>query len=113
MANELPLTAPEEGVYIIDAAFKDEDGVAVVPDNVDWKLVDKQGTEIRSATAVTPLATSMAFLLSGADLVIPDAVDGDVDRYFRVVYTYTSGTFGVVVQSSEAKFDIENQKGQA
>ncbi len=113
MATTLPLTAPEEGVYIVDAAFKDEDGVAIVPDNVDWKLVDKQGTTIKSATAVTPLAANMSFLLSGDDLKIPDAVDGDVDRYFRVVYTYTSGTFGILIQSSEAKFDIENHKGQA
>jgi len=113
MAAKLDLTAPEEGVYIVDADFKDEDGDPVVPTNVDWKLVDKQGATIASATGVTPVAASMSFLLSGDDLAIPDGVVGDVDRYFRVTFDYVSGTFGAVTTSSEVPFDIENHKAQA
>ena len=113
MTAKLDLTAPEEGVYIVDADFKDEDGNAVVPTNVDWKLVDKQGTTVVSDTGVTPVAASMSFLLSGNDLAIPDGVEGDVDRYFRVTYSYVSGTFGALTTSSEVPFDIENHKGLA
>jgi hypothetical protein len=41
-----PLTdeAVEKSTYIINCAFTDEEGYAVIPDSLDWTLSDESGT---------------------------------------------------------------------
>lgn len=114
MTTELSLRAPEEGIYVIDAAFYDEASppAPVVPTAVSWKLVDHAGTLIANDTAAPgDLDYTMAFLLSGTDLAIPDGAVGEVARHFRISYTYVS-SLGTLTQTAEATFWIENHVAQ-
>jgi hypothetical protein len=108
MTTELPLVAQEEGTYVINAAFKDEDGADVVPDSATWTLSDEEGNIVnsRNEITITGLATSKDIVLSGDDLALTAALHGNT-RVFLIEGTYTS-TLGVLPLKEQAKFDIEN-----
>lgn len=68
----LSTLAPEEGTYIIEVGFTDEEGDSVVPDNgLTWTLTDVDGNVInsRSNVAIASAAT-INIVLSGNDLAI-------------------------------------------
>ena len=71
MTDTLEEHAKEESTYIITAAFTDEDAEAVIPDSVEWSLLNPStGAVINSREDVseTP-AASVDILLYGDDLV--------------------------------------------
>ena len=61
--------AKDGSTYVVTADFTDEDGVAVIPNSIEYKLTDINGSVIngKSAEAVTP-ASSVEIVLSGLDL---------------------------------------------
>jgi len=69
MATLLTVTATEDSTYVVNVSFTDEDGNAVVPNDVAWSLKDKSGSIIndRSDVSETP-ASSIDIVLSGDDL---------------------------------------------
>lgn len=71
MPTKLTTDANEESTYVINVAFTDEDGTAVVPDSVEWSLHDEDGDVInsKSAQSETP-ASNIDITLSGDDLSI-------------------------------------------
>lgn len=114
MATRLEDLAEEEGTYVINLAWLDEDDNPVTPTTMAWDLVDGLGNEINGRTNVpiTGLSTSNDIPLSGNDLAIPDSIDVDVDRYLRYYGTYIS-TLGTLPLTGEIVFTIENHKAKA
>lgn len=83
MPTTITTKAEEGSTYIIRVAFKDEDGNAVMPDTVYWKLTDSDGNVInsRNVVSVTPGLT-VDITLSGDDLVV---VSGKGSNKMRVI----------------------------
>lgn len=63
--------AVEKSHMGIVAAFKDENGDAVVPDSIQWTLTDENGTIVngRQDESITPASSAM-IVLKGDDLQI-------------------------------------------
>lgn len=106
MPTELKTKAVEESTYVVNAAFTDEDGAAVVPNTgLNWTLTDDHGVVInsRDAVAITP-ATAVDIVLKGDDL----AMSGDsVVRVVTIEGTYDSGTLGAGLPIKDrAVFDV-------
>lgn len=74
MPTTLTTRAIDKSTYVINCAFTDEAGAAVIPDSITWTLTDDAGTVInsRSAVAVAPPAASIDIVLSGNDLKYSD-----------------------------------------
>lgn len=63
------LTANEGGSKVVTAVFTDEDGADVVPNSVNWTLVNEAGSVINSReNVVVSVAQSVSIVLSGDDL---------------------------------------------
>jgi len=88
-AAVLDKQAIQSSTYIVNAAFTDEDGGAVVPDTLTWTLKDAAGTVIngRDAIVITP-ATSVDILLKGDDLA--PGTDDVAKLLLTTDATYTS-----------------------
>jgi hypothetical protein len=71
MTVELQTKATENSSYVVTVSFEDEDGDAVIPNEITWTLKDEDtGLVVNSRTAVsiaTP-AASNDILLKGDDL---------------------------------------------
>ena len=113
MGNTTLTTRPvEEGTFIINAAYTDEDGNAVTPQTMAWTLTDIDGNVINSRSAVdlSPMATSHNVVLKGDDLAIQDAADNG-RRIVTFVGTYNSITYGNGLGlNAECHFRIERLK---
>ena len=98
--------ATERSTYVVDVAFRDEDGAAVVPTSAVWTLTDDLGTAIneREDEAITP-AASVAIVLSGADLAVAGAVA--VTRILTVEAVYTSDLGADLPLKQEIRFVID------
>jgi len=108
MATNLSLLAPEQGTYVINAVFTDEDSASVVPDSLTWTLTDNRGTVINSRLDVsaTP-AASVDILLTGADLDIDDGAE----RQILIEGTYTSTLGSGLPIKEQAHFWIDDFVG--
>ena len=73
MSGHLKISAIEEGLIAITAAFLDEDGAAVVPNELTWSLADQDGAVVngREDEAITP-AAEVVIVLQGDDLALPE-----------------------------------------
>jgi len=91
MPTTITTKVEEESTAIFQVAFKDEDGNAVMPDSVYWKLTDSDGNVInsRSAVSVTPGLT-VDITLSGDDLVVISGKGSNKMRVITVWGTYDS-----------------------
>jgi len=90
----LTLRAKEEGLYVITAAFFDEDDAAVTPNNdITWTLTDDRNNIINARDAVSiAQASSVVIVLKGDDLaLINRSVKG---RVVTVKATYDSVSLG-------------------
>jgi hypothetical protein len=85
--------AVEKSTLIVTAAFTDEDGNAVTPNNITWTWTDEDGTVINSredVVVVTP-AASVNIVLYGDDLQILSAESAaEVIRIVTLEYDYDS-----------------------
>jgi len=91
MPTTLTTKAEEQSTYVIQVDFADEDGNAVVPDTVNWKLTDSDGNVInsRSSESVTP-ATTVYITLQGDDLQVITGKGSNKKRVLTVWGTYDS-----------------------
>jgi len=106
----LTTNAKEEGAYTITATYTDEDGDAMTPNSVNWKLTDTAGNVInsRSAETETP-GTSNDITLSGDDLAV--TYRGDVKRILTIWGTYDSSYGTDLKYSDEVGFNIDELIG--
>ena len=98
--------ATEEGTYIINAAFTDEDDNAVVPDSISWTLTDVVGTVIndRLHEVISP-AADVDIVLSGNDLAIGTS---GTKRVLTIEAVYDSAAGDDLPLTDEASFDVED-----
>ena len=92
MPTILSVKAIEESIFVITAAFTNEEGDAVAPTAATWTLSDKQGTIINSREDVvisSPTATE-DIVLSGDDLAFQAGERKTAERVLTVEWTYNS-----------------------
>jgi len=83
--------AIEQSTYVVNCAFLDEDGDAVVPTALTWSLTSLSGVVIndRSDVVVSSPSSSEDIVLSGDDLVI-STIPSENSRVLTVEATYNS-----------------------
>lgn len=93
--------AVEKSTYAVSAAFTDEDGAAVTPNSVTWRLEDDYGRTINSRTAqsVTP-GESVTIVLSGDDLLLFDQ-DNDSEIRRLIIDAPYNSSLGSNLSNSE------------
>jgi hypothetical protein len=102
-----------EGSGVILAAFNDENGDPVTPDQASWSLIDKNGNIInyRKNVNISPLSTSASILLTRLDLR-PDITQKfgvNQKRILRIKGSFTSSVFGPGIPiNSDLEFYVEN-----
>lgn len=105
----LSTRAPEEGTYVITAAFTDEAGAAVVPNaGLTWTLTDMLGVVVNSRSAVAiASASSINIVLTNNDLAMSASYLGNM-RVVTIQGTYNSSLGSNLPISKEVRFVIEN-----
>jgi len=99
------VTFPEEGFRGIKVQFKDDDGVAVVPnaDTIKWTLTDRPANRSETATIINSRenvavssAATIYISLEGNDLALQtsELAKPSADRVLTVNYQYNSTNFG-------------------
>jgi len=87
----LTIKAEEESTYIIRVTFKDEDGNAVVPDTIYWKLTDSDGNVINSRDVESVVvASTIDITLSGDDLAVVTTKGSNKKRVLTIWGLYDS-----------------------
>jgi hypothetical protein len=109
MTTELNLVAIEEGTYVLNIAFKDEDGAAISPNSATWTLTDLNGNVINNKLEqiIAPIAAVKDVVLTGDDLALSTSYYGN-ERMFLVEYIYDSTLGNDLPAKTQAIFDIEN-----
>jgi len=84
----------EKSAGVITVAFKDEDGVAVIPTSISWTLTTVNGVTVinsRDQEDITP-AASVDILLEGDDLALTETEQSvkEIDRRLTVEAVYDS-----------------------
>ncbi len=104
--------ATEEGTYILDFEFKDEDEALVIPTAMVWTLTDVNGVVINGQLDVDidPLVDSGTIVLKGDDLAIPSGAD-ESERIVTFVGTYNSSLGSGLPLTDQVLFPIDNLAG--
>lgn len=107
MPVTLATGAIEKGTFIVTAAFTDDDGAAVTPNNLTWHLTDKEETIInsRSSVVIAVPATSVDIVLSGDDLALD--VGAGIERILTITGDYDSGAGSGLPLNDQAEFIIQ------
>lgn len=107
--------ATEEGTYILDFAFYDEDDALVVPTAMAWTLTDVNGGVInaREDVDINPLVSSGSIVLTGDDLALPAGSESESTRYVTFVGTYTSSLGSDLPLTDSVEFTIDPLPGVA
>ena len=84
--------ALEEGTYVIDCAFTDEDENPVTPKTLTWTLTDVAGNPIndREDEVVPSPSSTESILLQGDDLALLTGETKGTTRILTVEGTYDS-----------------------
>ena len=103
--TQLSRQAAENGTYIIDCAFADEDGTAVVPTSIVWSLMDLSGNVInnRQNVSVVP-ESSITIVLTGDDLEINESIEAGLGRRMVLVEWVYDSTLGSGLPGKDAAF---------
>ena len=101
--------AVEKSTYAVVVAFTDEDGAAVTPNSVIWRLEDDYGRTInnRTAQSVTP-GGSVAIVLSGDDLQLLDQDNESEIRRLIIDAPYNSSLGSNLSNSEGYEFRVLN-----
>ena len=96
--------ANEKSTHIVALNFFDDDGFAVVPNSINWKLTDSSKNVInsRSSVSVTP-SWEIDIVLTGDDLAI---IDADLSRFLTVEAPYDSDLGDNLNFNEEYEFNI-------
>lgn len=108
MVKQLPTPAIDGSTYVVRFAFADEDGVAVVPETLEWRLENRIGRIIndRDWDSIAPGET-VDILLSGDDLYYEDGGE----RVVTIRGTYNSSAGSGLPLTGEARFLVTNLQG--
>ena len=109
MPTDISTQAVERSTYVVTASFTDENGDAVVPNNLTWSLVDQDKATIvnsREDIVLIP-ASSVTVVLSGADLAILHGKSVET-RYFVVEGDYDSSLGSDLPINDEMEFQVVN-----
>ena len=106
MPVKLTTKAVDKSTYVVNCAFKDEDGSAVVPNTLKWTLTDDSGTVINSRedVEVGVPAASYDIVLSGDDLKYSDGRH----RILTIEATYDSDAGDGLPLKESAKFMVDD-----
>jgi hypothetical protein len=109
MSVDISTHADEEGTFVITAAYTDENGDPVTPNNMKWTLTDESGTVInsRSAIVISPLGTSSTIVLSGDDLALQVGETTIAARLITFVGEYDSDLGSSLPLVGERRFYID------
>lgn len=111
MATNLEIVAKEKSLIKITVAFTDEDGAAVTPTALTWKLTDRSGTQIATGEVGTP-DTSNVIAIYGNDLALQAGESADmVERRILVEATYNSSLGTGLPLKWAGAFMLENLAG--
>lgn len=108
MPTTLNVHAMEKGTLAVTIAFKDENGVAVVPNaGLNWTLTDVVGTVVnsRSAVSITP-GSSVTVVLTGSDLALTGS--SDAERILTIEGTFDGSLGSNLPIKEECRFTIVN-----
>lgn len=108
MTTRLEEPAPEEGTYVIQLSFFDEDGDAATPNVATWTLTDGKGAVVngREAVSITP-AQVVNVVLRGDDLALGGDYFGRA-RKLLVSWTYDSDLGDDLPMNEEVTFRIDD-----
>jgi len=103
---KLTTKAVDKSTYIVNCAFKDENGDAVAPNTLKWTLTDGDGTVVnnRQDEEVSSPTSSEDIVLSGDDLKHSDGKW----RVLTVKATYDSDAGSDLPLNESAKFQIDD-----
>ena len=111
---------PEEGVRGIKCEFKDDDGVAVVPNagTIKWTLTDRVHDRAETQNIINSRedvdvtsASTIYITLSGNDLALQasELEEAQVDRVLTVQWAYNSTNLGNAIgDKAQYIFSVEN-----
>ena len=100
--------ACEQGTFVVTMAFTDEDGTAVIPNNISWSLYDQDDAIVNSRTsvAIAVPAASTTVVLKGDDLALPTPLENR--RKMLVEWDYDSSLGTGLPAKNEYNFYIQN-----
>jgi len=103
---KLTTKAVDKSTYVVNCAFKDENGDAVVPNELKWTLTDDAGTVINSREDVVVAVPSSSedIVLSGDDLKYSDGRH----RILTIEATYDSDAGSDLPLKESAKFMVDD-----
>ena len=104
--TKLTAVAGEESTYVIEVAFEDETGAAVIPNtsSIKWTLTDTYGNVINSRNQVAVAsASTINIVLSGDDLSIGTS---GLTRVILIEATYNSSLGSNLPLREEVRFNI-------
>jgi hypothetical protein len=108
MSTSIRQHAHEKSTRIIVIAFTDEDGVAVIPNDITWTLSDDQGTVINShLDEIVVPASTINIVLTGDDLAILSSEDNG-KRCILIEALYDSTYGSDLTLKDEVWFTIAN-----
>ena len=110
MPAKIDAHAREEGTFVIQATFADEDDAGVVCDTLTWTLSDMDGNVLngRSEVAITPSATTETIVLFGTDLSMVASQTNE--RLLTLHWTYSSSYGTNLPANEQATFMIDDLK---
>lgn len=111
MSTLLSVVAIERGTYAVTATLTDENGAPATPTSLVWTLTDLYGAVVNSRedVVVSPLASTITIVLSGADLAVSNPAN--VRRKVSFVGAYNSSLGSGLPLVAEVQFDIEEVAG--
>lgn len=102
--------AGEESTIVLDVTFLDENGDAVTPNAASWTLTNADGEVIntRQDVAISPLATTVHIVLSGADLSLSSDAATRYRRILTVRATYDSDIGSDLALTEQIEFYVQS-----
>jgi len=106
----LETIAEEQGTYIINLSFLDEDDLPVTPTSIKWTLTTVGGEVVnsRSDVSIAIPASSVDVVLSGSDLQLLSHKESFSWRIFTVKAVYNSSLGNGLPLNGAVKFRIRN-----
>lgn len=77
----------EGSAFSIQVTFRDQDGNAIVPTSIQYRIDNEDGTELKGATSVSP-ASTVEILITENETRILDPRNGMEKRYLLIEFTY-------------------------
>lgn len=102
--------AEEQGTYVVNCSFKDEDGEDVIPTSIKWTLTTVGGEVVneRSDVSVASPAASVDLVLSGADLQLLSHKESFSSRILTIKALYNSSLGNGLPLNKAVRFKVRN-----